>query len=301
MSQCDHQHAHAASDDQRRLILIMGMVTAYLLAEIVGGLWTNSLSLLADAGHMFSDLAALGLSLWVARFKLRAAGGQYTYGFHRAEVLGALANGATLMFVAGGIVWESWERLQQPQEILGSYMLWIAVGGLAVNLASLSILHGGHQHDLNMRGAWLHILGDTLGSVAVITAAGLVWCWNWTWVDPVASLLVCAIIVFSSWNLLRESAGILMEYAPSDILVPEVEAAIRAFPGVNDVHCLHVWTIASGLRAITAHVVLSPNVTDPSLLADLQGLLESRFSAQHVTLQIEPVGFSGCHDGCPIA
>ncbi|MCA9079384.1 MAG: cation transporter [Planctomycetaceae bacterium] len=300
MSHCSHHYDHAhdhSHANRRRLTWTMGLVSLYFLAELIGGWWTNSLSLLADAGHMFSDLAALGLSLWVARLRLQPSGGQRTFGYHRAEILGALVNGALLLLVAGGILRESWERLQHSQDVLGPQMFGIAIGGLIVNLLSLSILHGGHQHDLNMRGAWLHVLGDTLGSVAVIVAAILVWCCGWTWADPVASLLVCLIIIFSSWNLVQESLSILMEHAPADVPVPEVAAAIKELPGVRDIHCLHIWTIATGLRSLSAHIVLEPDQPAEPLLEDLHRLLAERFGTQHLTLQIETEGFSGCEAG----
>ena len=297
MSSCNHSHATAGHNGTRQLALVMSLVFVYLLAEIIGGWWTNSLSLLADAGHMFSDLAALALSLWVSWLKRQPASGQKTYGYHRAEILGALANGALLLLVAGGILRESWDRLQHPHDILGVPMLLIAIGGLAINAISLKILHGSHQHDLNMQGAWLHVLGDTLGSVAVIIAAALVTSFGWEWADPVASMIVCVIIVYSSWNLVKESLGILMEFAPSDLPVSDVESAIREVPGVQDVHCLHIWTIASGLRSISAHVVFATDTDSEQVLEQVHQLLADRFRAQHLTLQVETTDFGPCSTG----
>lgn len=298
---CSHQ-ATQSGDASWRLRLTLLLVLVYFVAELCGGWWTGSLALLADAGHMFSDLAALSISLFAAWLRRRPSAGQRTFGYHRVEVLAALANGALLLLVGGGILQEAWHRMHTPEEVLAGPMLLIAIGGLIVNLLSLAVLHGGHNHDLNMRGAWLHVMGDTLGSVAVIIAAALAWFLHWTLADPIASAIVCVIVVYSAWNLVRETLEILMESAPKDIPVDEVRRVLLSLPNVQSVHCLHVWTIASGMKSISAHIVLDPaNMTDTSL-EEIHRSLAERFPAQHLTLQLESSDFPLCDNdaGCVI-
>lgn len=293
---CSHDHSAPTQSGTRRLGITLLLVALYFVAELAGGIWTGSLALLADAGHMFSDMAALGISLFAAWMVTREPTSQQTFGYHRAEILAAAVNGASLFLVAGGILNEAWERFQVPHEILAGPMLWIAVGGLVINLISLKVLHGGHQHNLNVRGAWLHVMGDTLGSVGVIVAAVLVWQFGWTWADPVASVLVCLLILYSSWNLLSESIGILMEYAPGDVDVSSVEALLKQNPAVLHVHCLHVWVIASNLKTLSAHVVLDPERAAGFELSDIRRQLRDTFGIEHMTLQVEMPDDPVCED-----
>ncbi len=285
---CSHDHSDSSdSMGTRKPAITLSLVAIYFLAELIGGLWTGSLALLADAGHMFSDMAALAMSLfaaWIAKSKPTP---QRTFGFHRAEILAAAVNGASLFVVAGGILHEAWDRLNSPSEILAGPMMWIAIGGLVINLISLKVLHGGHQHSLNVRSAWLHVMGDTLGSVGVIVAAFLVWQFGWTWADPVASVLVCLLILYSSWNLLKESLGILMENAPNDVDVADVEAYLKELPTVREIHCLHVWMIASGLKTLSAHVVVEATEVDSFKLNEVRLHLHDEYGIEHVTLQVE--------------
>lgn len=281
----------------RRLWVISLMVAVYCIAEIVGGIWTGSLALLADAGHMASDLASLLISLFAAWLMTRRPSAHQTFGFHRAEILAALINGSLLFLVAGGILHEAWDRLSEPVPILATPMLAIATGGLLVNLVSLSILHGHHHENLNIRGIWLHIMGDLLGSLAVIVAAVFIWAYGWTWADPVASILACLLILVSAWRLTTEAMRILMEYAPKDVDVEKIRDHLMAVPEVQDVHCLHVWTIASGLKAMSAHVAVSNTQSDHALLPKLQESLRDTFSIDHMTIQIERPGDSICCNG----
>lgn len=298
----DHEHDnghHAATlapDRRRRLTFVLCLAAGYMLAEAIGGWWSNSLALLADAGHMLSDVVALGLSLlavWVAG---RPANSQRTFGYHRAEILAALANGALLLTVSGGILLEAWHRWSDPPDIDSTTMLVIAVGGLIVNLIMLRALHGGHQHDLNVRGAWLHVLGDTLGSVGVIAAAIALKIGNLTWVDPVASAVICVLIVVSAFHLLKEAVDVLMESAPPTVAVDDVRNCLLSTPGVHDVHCLHVWRIASGRDSMSAHVVVEQDQLGAAQLLRVRAALQEHFAVDHITLQLEPVGFSECTD-----
>lgn len=290
--ECSHHgpHVHpaqATGNHIRQLTFILLLVAAYCILEVVGGLWTGSLALLADAGHMVSDMASLAISLFAMWMLRRQPGRQQTFGYYRAEIIAALVNGSMLFLVAGAILHEAWERFYEPHAILSGPMLWIAIGGLLVNLTCLWILHGGKDANLNMRGAWLHVMGDALGSVAVIVAALLIWSFQWVWADPVASVLTCLLILKSAWHLVSDAASILMEHAPRDVDVHEVRNQLLGLPDVVDVHCLHVWTIASGLRAVSAHVVLASESVRASRLREMQELLRGRFDLKHITLQLE--------------
>jgi cobalt-zinc-cadmium efflux system protein len=302
-----HAHSHGLGrshglsggrrDQRRRLVLTLAFTSAYMLAEVVGGLWTGSLALLADAGHMFADVGALALSLFALWLAEQQAPPDRTYGYYRIEILAALANGAALIAVAGGLFLEAVERLAEPPPVLGGPMMLVALGGLAVNGLGLAVLHAGREDSLNLRGAWLHVLSDALGSVGAIGAGALIWAFGWSWADPVASILIGVLVVRSAWALVREAVAVLMEGAPGHIDVDEVRNALRSSDGVDSVHDLHVWTITSGLVALSCHVCAHDDVPARELLAQLQGLLRARFGIDHVTIQIEPPDFEeprGC-------
>lgn len=282
-----HEHDHGGSTNTRRLALTLGLVVLYMGIEIVGGLASGSLALLADAGHMLSDAGALGLTLFAMHFARRPATGQRTFGSYRAEILAALANGATLVAIALFIFVEAVERFRTPPEVQGPLMLAVACGGLVVNAAGLWILGSQHERNLNMRGAWLHVATDALGSVQAIVAAGLIWAFGWRWVDPLASVLIGVLVIYSSWSLLKQSVSVLMEQAPPHIDVDEVHSALLALPQVSSVHDLHVWTITSGFVALSAHVTCAGDGERDALLVAAQQLLETRFSIRHTTIQID--------------
>jgi len=289
----DH-HAHGAASlegQQRRLTLALVLAASYMLAEVAGGLWTGSLALLADAGHMLSDVFALSLSVFAFRLARRPATPQQTYGHHRTEILAALVNGLLLAGVAVYILSEAVARIEAPREVLGGPMLAIAAGGLLVNLSALWILSRGRRHNLNVRGAWLHVMSDALGSVAAIVAGGLIWALGWSWADPAASLAIALLIIYSAWTLLREVVAVLMEWAPSHIDVLEVERSIAALPRVRSVHDLHIWTISSGRIALSGHVVSEEPNDHAKLLQEVSDLLYQRFDISHATIQIETPDF----------
>ena len=287
-AQPGHHPRDRVSGNRRRLAVVLVLVAGYMVAEIIGGLLANSLALLADAGHMFSDAAALGLSLFAAWIAGRPATPQRSYGYYRTEILAALANGAALVAVAVLICAEAWRRLQEPPSVQGGLMMAVAVGGLGVNLLSLGLLAKGREESLNVRGAWLHVLSDALGSIGAIVAGVLIWAFGWNWADPVTSVLIGALIVYSSWRLLSESVAVLMEGAPPGIDVDAVRAAMAATPGVREIHDLHIWTITSGMDSLSAHVIAEDGRPHAALLTDLRTLLDARFGIHHVTLQIEP-------------
>jgi cobalt-zinc-cadmium efflux system protein len=258
------------------------------MAEVAGGLLSGSLALLADAGHMASDAAALGLTLFAMRVARRAPSLTRTYGYQRAEILAALANGATLVAIAVLIVVEAVGRLRAPVAIESRVMLAVAVAGLAVNIAGLVILRGGRRGtSLNLRGAWLHVLTDALGSVQVIVAAAAIAVFGWTWIDPAASILIALLVVYASWSLLRESIDVLMEGVPADIDLDQVRAALSGVSGVSGVHDLHVWSITSGFVALSAHLVIEDTAGAAAALQAAQACLAGRFGIHHTTLQVD--------------
>ena len=270
------------------------MSAVYLVAEVVGGLMTHSLALLADAGHMLSDVASLVLALIAMRVALRPPTMQRTFGYQRAEILAALANGAALVAASIWIVVEAVERLHTPTEISGLPMLGIATGGLVVNLIAMAVLHGGRDASLNMRGAWLHVATDALGSIGAMTAGFAVWKFGAMWADPVVSVVIALLVAFSSWRLLRETVDVLMESAPSHVDVAAVRAALGALPDVRAVHDLHIWSIGSGTVALAGHLQVAASTTydaQSTLLSTACAVLRERFHIEHSTIQVEPEGF----------
>ena len=283
----DHQHDHGPEGaNARRLAITLALVLVYMGVEVVGGLLADSLALIADAGHMFSDAGALGLTLFAMRFARRPATAQRTYGSYRAEILAALVNGATFVAVALYIFVEAFERIRTPPEVQGGLMLAVAFGGLLVNAAGLWILHTGNDANLNVRGAWLHVLTDALGSLQAIVAGALIWAYGWNWVDPLASVLIGLLVIYSSWSLIRQSVAVLMEGAPGHINVDEVRSALLDLPQVSNVHDLHVWTITSGFVALSAHVTCL-GANHDALLRDARAMLAQRFGIRHTTIQID--------------
>ena len=283
-----HSHNHHGSKRRsfKRLSMTLGLVALYMVAEVVGGLFTNSLALLADAGHMLSDASSLALALFALWIAQKPRSPERTFGYHRTEILAALANGITLVAIAIFIVVEAWHRFQSPEEVDGRTMMWIAVGGLVVNLAGLWILHKGRDESLNVRGAWLHVLADTLGSVQAIAAGALIWWFGWNIADPIASALIAVLVAWSSWTLLRDSVNVLMEATPRHIDVIEVKEALLTVTGVVDVHDLHVWTITSGFESLAVHARIEGR-SPPEILRELRGIIRERFDIEHSTIQLE--------------
>ena len=289
-----HGHAHggsAGSRNRKRLAITLGLVVTYMVAEVVGGILTNSLALLADAGHMLSDAAALALSLFAIWIAQKPATPRHTYGYYRTEILAALVNGATLVAISIYIFYEAYERIGEPPEVQGALMMAIAVGGLLINLTGLWILNAGKGESLNVHGAWLHVLTDALGSVGAIIAGGLIWAFGWNWADPVASVVIGILVIFSSWSLLKETVAVLMEGTPGHIDVDEVRDTIRDVPGVTSVHDLHVWTITSGMVSLSAHVCVEDGRMGQEMLRQIRAPLHDRFGIDHVTIQLEHEGF----------
>lgn len=284
----DHVHLHDASNPEqsRRLKIALVLTAIFFVAEVVGGLVSNSLALLADAGHMFTDVGALALSLWVAWFSRQPATPSKTYGHLRWEILIAFLNGAVLLLVSAAIIAEAIVRLKAPEPLQGGIMLLVAAGGLLVNAVSAWVLHPVHQHSLNARGAYLHVLGDLLGSVGTVAAALLIRWTGWLAADPIVSILVTALVVRSAWRLVRESVDVLLEATPSHISLGAVRTSLEGIPGIESVHDLHVWTVTSGVIAMSAHAVVKEPERHQNVLRDAMSAMEG-FGIGHVTVQIE--------------
>jgi cobalt-zinc-cadmium efflux system protein len=259
-----------------------------MFAEAVGGWLTNSLALLADAGHMLTDVAALTLTLAAIWFASRPATAKKTFGYYRLEILAAFINGIALVLISLFVIYEAYERWQSPPEIKGSALTIIAVGGLVINLVCAWLLHGNHEHDLNMRGAWLHIMGDVLGSVTAIAAGVLIVAFGWLWADALCSVLI-SLIIIGAWNLIKESVNVLLEGTPAHINLKAVEETIRQTADVEDVHDLHIWTITSGMEALSVHIIHRETVSQKALLQSVRAKLHDEFGIDHLTIQMETV------------
>ena len=270
-----------------RLVWALGLTASFLVVEVIGGLWTGSLALLADAGHMLTDVGGLVLSLLAAWFARKPPTAANTYGYYRMEILAALANGVVLFGVAGIVLYEAYRRFWAPPEILGGPMLLIAIFGLAVNLTAMWLLHGGAGESLNLRGAYLEVLGDALGSIGVIAAAVVIQTTGFVLADPIISAAIGLFILPRTWGLMRQALHILMEGVPPHLNPAEIDAAMRVAHGVRAVHDLHVWTLTSGRDALSAHVLVEDLSDGQHVLGDLQALLRQRFGIEHVTIQLE--------------
>jgi cobalt-zinc-cadmium efflux system protein len=293
-----HQHSHghtaqggphshdAAASNQRRLLVVLSLTTAYLLAEVVGGLLTGSLALLADAGHMLADVFGLSMSFAALRMAARPATPRRTFGFHRAETLAAVANAVLLLGIAAFILYEAWSRFAAPEEIATLPMLLVAAGGLVVNVISFKTLHGAADANLNMRGAMLEVVADMLGSVGAIVAAIVIMLTGWYQADPLVSVLIAVFIVPRALGLLGAGLNVLLEATPAHLDLGQVVTAMQAVPGVAAVHDVHAWTIASGYVAMSAHVRANGRPSS-DVLHDLQTLLREDLHVDHVTLQVE--------------
>lgn len=287
-----HGHDHDHGANQRTLWFVLVLSATYMVAEIAGGLWTGSLTLLADSAHMAIDTGAVALGLfacWIAR---RPPTPEKTFGYYRAEILAAFVNGCLLIGAAVLILLEAWPRFRAPPVVKGGPMAVIAFGGLVVNLVSLWLMHGRSRHNLNVRGVWLHLVGDTLGSVGALTAAILVWKFDWYLADPILSVALTLLIVWGAAKLMIECTNVLLEGVPKHVDLSQVKRDLEAAAGVGDVHDLHVWLVTSGLTALSAHVTVKDGNEHSDVLRRLIALLHERHGISHVTLQLEPPAFA---------
>lgn len=284
-------HAHVRAGSRRSLSLALGATAAWFVVELAAGFYTNSLALMADAAHMLTDVAALSLSMFALRIASRPATHRKTYGYLRAEILASLANGVLLVILALSVLYEAYHRLFQPPAVRGGIMLIVAVLGLVVNLVTLSLLYRSQHECLNVRGAFLHVLGDALGSVGAIVAGTAMVLWQWYLADPLVSALVSMLIMYSSWELLRESVDVLLEGTPRHLDVASILSDLGSTEGVLSVHDLHVWSITSGMPAMSCHVVLTSDADPAVVLSDLSRVLREKHDIDHTTIQIEKEGW----------
>lgn len=272
---------------KRRIVAALLLAGTYLIAEVVGGLLTHSLALLADAGHMLTDVGGLALALVAMQFSEKPATPERTYGFYRAEILAALANAVVLIGISVYILWEAYQRFRHPPEVAAGTMLVVATVGLAVNIAGLFILKEGAESSLNVKGAYFEVLSDMLSSIGVIVAALIIWQTGWPYADPIVSAGIGLFILPRTWKLMQEAIGILLEGTPSDVNLAAVRVALCDLEGVRDVHDLHVWTLTSGVRAMSAHCVVENGRLDGSIVDGARQVMAKDFNVDHVTIQLE--------------
>ncbi len=296
---------HPDTGIEKRFTISIGVTLIILLAEVIGGFWTGSLALLSDAAHVFMDVFALILSFVALKLSARPADDTHTYGYHRLEVLAALINGLTLVYISFEIFHESWLRWQEPQAIKSLELMIIALIGLVANLFVAFVLgghdhshnHDGHDHgeaghthkqeDLNVKSAYLHVIGDALASVGVVVAGAIIWFTGWNWVDPLVSVLIGILILFSSWRLLKGSLHILIEGVPEGMSVTEISKTLQKVPAVKEIHDLHVWSICSGHIALSAHILLKKDSDRRETMVSLKECLLHDFGIEHTTIQFE--------------
>lgn len=277
----------ARHTETQRLKWALIISSVYFFAELTAGFVTNSLALLSDAGHMLSDVGALALSLFAFRVAKRPATHHSTYGYHRVEILAALFNGLTLWLIVGVIFTSAYYRLANPPVVESFGMIVVAVLGLLVNITAAAILHSGHQHNLNMRGAFLHVMSDAIGSVGAIAAGAIMLTTGWYLADPLISVFIGALILYSSWSLIKDSLSVLMQSVPKGIRLDEVRQTIEAVDGVHKVHDLHVWAVTSDIYTLSAHAVVENGGDFHQVLNGIEDTLKARFNIEHTTIQLE--------------
>ena len=279
--------ASAAGTNKKRLSIVLLLTCTYLVAEVIGGLVTHSLALLADAGHMMTDVAGLGLALLAIRFGERPATPERTYGNYRVEILAALVNSTFLIGISIYILIEAYRRFRNPPEIASGPMVLIAIVGLAINVAGVMILRPGAKQSLNLKGAYFEVLSDMLSSLGVIVAGAVIWFTGWRYADPLLSAAIGLSILPRTWLLMRDAVGVLLEGTPSDVNLAALRESLLGLPGVSDVHDLHVWTLTSGVNAMSAHIVKSGEATEAELVPNVCGHVIKTFKIAHCTIQAE--------------
>ena len=299
----DHHHGsagHEHSHDLRRagkrsLVGAFILIAAFMFVEVVGGIISGSLALLADAGHMLTDAAAIALALTAMHFADRPHSVQRTFGYHRLEILAALVNALALWLIVAWVLFEAYDRFTSVTEIKGGLMLSIGVLGLCVNLLAAWVLHRSSAHNVNVEGAFLHVIADLLGSIGVVISGSLIWAFGWTLADPIASVIIAVLILVSSWRLMKKVVHVLLEGTPEHIDVYQLCSKLEAVEGVTLVHDIHVWTISAGNEALTAHVLIDPDYSGDvdGLRLRLRDIVYNDFGIGHITLQVEK-SLEGC-------
>jgi cobalt-zinc-cadmium efflux system protein len=282
-----HHHGPSADADSRWLAVALGIIAAFMVVEVVAGILADSLALLSDAAHMLTDAVAIAVALFAARLAARPAGGSFTFGLGRAEILSAQGNGATLLVLAGVIAVEAIRRLWTPPDVDGGFVLVVGLLGACVNLAAAAALGRAERRSLNVEGARLHVLTDLFASLGAAAAGAVVLVTGFDRADAIASLLVAALMLASGWRLLRDSGRVLLEGAPEGVDPQAIGHAMAAHPGVVEVHDLHVWEVTSGFPALAAHVLVKPGDDCHGVRRSLQAMVSERFGIEHVTLQVD--------------
>ncbi|OXS55082.1 cation transporter [Cohnella sp. CIP 111063] len=282
-------HAHTRSTNRKNLTIALFITTGFMIAEIIGGIWANSLALLSDAGHMFSDAFSQGLSLIAFSLAAKPVTPQRTYGFYRVEIIAAFINGLTLAVIAAYIFYEGYKRIINPPEVQSNIMLVIAFLGLVVNIVAAWVLSRGEgsKSNLNMRSAFLHVLGDLLGSAGAIVAGLLILFFGWYLADPLISIFIAVLVLFSGWRVTRESINILIGSTPKHIDVSEISKMMLEVEGVISIHDLHIWTLTSGMELLTCHIVVETEKNMQQTLLKIRKVVYEKFGIEHVTLQME--------------
>ena len=294
----DHDHSHTPTitkDNERKVLLSFGLIASFMVVEVVGGLWSGSLALLADAGHMMTDAAALALAYAAFRFGQRSPDAKRTFGYLRFEVVAGLINAVTLFAIVAFIVYEAWERFNQPQPVMAAPMFGVAIAGLLVNILVFWILSRGDSEHVNIKGAALHVMGDLLGSVGAVAAAVVIYFTAWTPIDPILSVVVSLLVLRSAWKLLGKSLHILLEGAPDGVSAEEIEHHIQdTVPGVASLSHIHVWSITSGRTLATMHVRLAEGSDPRTVVQAVERQLIDRFEIEHPTVAVDWSGSDSC-------
>lgn len=283
-----HGHSHGRGATARQLSIALILTSAFLVAEVVGGILTQSLALISDAAHMFTDAAGLAIALAAVKLGERPPDAKRTFGYARFEILAAAFNAVLLFLVALYIMYEAYRRLVEPAEVQSLPMLAIAALGLIINLICMRILQAGKDESLNVKGAYLEVWADMLGSLGVILAAAAIWLTGWNWIDPLVAVAIGLWVLPRTWVLLRESLNILLQGVPEGLVLEDVEKALRAVPGLKDLHSLHVWALTSGRNVLSAHIEIGPEVPDAmAFRSSIESVLHEQFAIDHITIQLE--------------
>lgn len=295
-------HSHSHSNNKKALTISFILITAYMFVEFIGGWLTNSLALLSDAGHMLSDSMALGLSLSAIIFGAKKATENKTFGYKRYEILAALLNGLVLVIISIFIFKEAIHRLYTPEIVVGKGMMIVSIIGLIVNIVVAKMLHskGSTEDNLNVRSAYLHVLGDLLGSIGAITAAILIILFDWNIADPIASMIVSILVLYSGWSILRDSVNVLMEAKPSDVSYQKIKDVLENIEGVKSVHDLHIWMITNELVSMTVHLCVEEKVDRDDIVEEANQKINKIYGINHITIQTEGRDICDCSTTCKL-